>query len=112
VCSSDCIHPYRHNVGMDKDREAEFYWLQFADFVHLPHIIYFDDFKDLETKLGKVDLSKTHDLMVDEVERKKKELLLNLCKVSKMVTTGQIVPQDYSIAIEKLYGVSTLQVNK
>jgi len=106
------IHPYSPNIDMDKDREAEFYWLQFADFFHWPHIIYFDDFKDLETKLGKVDLSKTHDLMVDEVERKKKELLLNLCKVSKMVTTGQIVPQDYSIAIEKLYGVSTLQVNK
>ena len=77
---------------------------------HWPHIVYFDDFNDLEKKLGKVDLSKTHDLMVDEVERKKKELLLNLCKVSKTVTSGQIVPQDYSVAIKKLYGVSTLQV--
>jgi len=96
-------HPYSPNVGMDKDREAEFYWLQFADFFHWPHIVYFDDFKDLEKKLGKVNLSEIHNLMLDEVERKK-ELLLNLCKVSKKVTSGQIVPQDYSVAIKNFMG--------
>ena len=106
------IHPYSPNVNMDKDKEAEFYWLQFADFFHWPHIIYFDDFMDLEKKLGEVNLSKVHDLMVDEVERKKEELLLNLCKASKKVTPGQRVPQDYNVAIEQLYGVPALQVDK
>ena len=95
---------------MAKDPEAESYWLQFADFFYWPHVTYFDNFKDLERKLENANFSKIHDLMVDEVERRKKELLDNLCRASKKIQSRRVVPQDYSVAIQRLYGVSKLQV--
>ena len=103
-------HPYSPNVDMTEDPEAESYWLQFADFFYWPHVTYFDDFKDLERKLDNANFNKIHDLMVDEVERRKKELLDNLCRASKKVQSRRVVPQDYSVAIQQLYGVSKLQV--
>ena len=103
-------HPYSPNVDMAKDPEAESYWLQFADFFYWPHVTYFDNFKDLERKLENANFSKIHDLMVDEVERRKKELLDNLCRASKKIQSRRVVPQDYSVAIQRLYGVSKLQV--
>jgi len=103
-------HPYSPNVDMPQDAEAELYWLQFADFFQWPHITYFDNFQDLERKLLNADFNRIHNLMVEEVERKRKKLLLNLCKVSKKIQPGRIVPQDYKDAIQRLYGVSRLQV--
>ena len=103
-------HPYSPNVDMTEDKEAELYWLQFADFFDWPHITYFDDFKDLERRLGSVNFGNIHDLMISEVQHRKKELLLNLCKVSKKIRSGQTVPKDYSAALNVLYGVSKLQV--
>ena len=102
-------HPYSPNIVMAEDKEAELYWLQFADFFNWPHITYFDDFKDLERRLGSVNSGKIHDLMMNEVEYRKKELLLNLCKASKKIHSGRMVPKDYNIAINLLYGVSVLQ---
>ena len=102
-------HPYSPNVDMPVDVEAEFYWLQLADFFQWPHITYFDDFRDLERKLMDADFEQIHHLMVEEVERKKNKLLLNLCKSSKKIQSGRIVPQDYHSAIQILYGVSRLQ---
>ena len=104
------IHPYSPNVDIAEDPEAEMYWLQFADFFYWPHVTYFDDFKDLERKLENANLNKIHDLMTDEVERRKKELLVNLCKASKRIQSGRVVPQNYNTAIQHLYGVSKLQV--
>ena len=103
-------HPYSPNVNMTEDPEAESYWLQFADFFYWPHVTYFDDFKDLERKLEIANFSKIHDLMLDEVEHRKKELLDNLCRASKKIQSRRVVPQDYSVAIQQLYGVSKLQV--
>ena len=103
-------HPYSPNVDMAEDPEAELYWLQFADFFYWPHITHFDDFKDLERKLENVNLRKIHDLMVNEVKRRKKELMVNLCRASKNIESGRRVPQDYNLAIQQLYGVSKLQV--
>ena len=103
-------HPYSPNVDMTEDPEAESYWLQFADFFYWPHVTYFDDFKDLERKLENANFNKIHDLMVDEVERKKKEMLGNLCRASKKIQSRRVVPQDYNVAIQQLYGVLKLQV--
>ena len=101
------IHPYSPNA---MDKESEFYWLQLADFVQWPHITYFDDFKDLEQKLLTADFDKIHKMMVEETKRKKKELENNWCKVFKKIDKGRKVPQDYSMAVSELYGVSRLQV--
>ena len=102
------IHPYSPNA---MDKESEFYWLQLADFVQWPHITYFDDFKDLEQKLLTADFNKIHKLMVEENKRKKRELENNWCKVFNKIEKGRKVPQDYSMAIRELYGVSRLQVD-
>jgi len=48
--------------------------------------------------------------MINEVEHRKEELLLNLCKASKKIRSGQMVPKDYKAALNMLYGVSKLQV--
>ena len=103
-------HPYSPNIDMPQDSEAEFYWLQFADFFQWPHVTYFDDFQDLERKLLEADFDRIHSLMVEEVAMKRRKLLLNLCKASKKIQSGRIVPQDYKYAIQQLYGVSRLQV--
>jgi len=69
-------------------------------FFDWPHITYFDDFKDLERRLGSVNFGKIHDLMIIEVEHRKKELLLNLCKASRKIHSGQLVPKDYNAALQ------------
>ena len=102
------IHPYSPNV---MDKESEFYWLQLADFVQWPHITYFDDFKDLEETSLTADFNKIHKLMFEENKRKRRELENNWCKVFKKIEKGRKVPQDYSMAIRDLYGVSRLQVD-
>ena len=81
-------HPYSPNVDMPEDAEAEFYWLQLADFFQWPHITYFDDFQDLERKLIDANFEQIHYLMIEEVERKKNKLLLNLVKEDTIWTDG------------------------
>ena len=105
------LHPYSPNVEGSKDWEAEYYWLQFADFFFWPHITYYDDFKDLEKKLKQADFNKIHQLMVEEVERKKKSLLNTWCNVIKKVQTKRNVPNDYKKALRELYDTTRLQVN-
>ena len=104
-------HPYSPNVEAAVDPEAEYYWMQFADFFQWPHVVHFDDFKDLEHKLETADFDNIHKLMVDALEHRKEELLQNWCKVINSIKGGGKVPQDYQQAIQKLYGVSRLQVN-
>ena len=104
------IHPYSPNVDVPEDPEAEFYWLQLADFFYWPHITHFDDFKDLERKLESANFDRIHNLMVQENKCRREELLHNLCKVTKMIQPGRTVPQDYSSAIQQLYGAAELQV--
>ena len=102
------IHPYSPNT--DSDQEALYYWVQFADYYQWPHITYFDDSKDLERKLAGADFSKIHHLMLKEVERWKVKLLHNWNKATQRIETGRRTPQNYSQAIQQLYGVSRLQV--
>ena len=71
------------------------------DFFQWPHITYFDNFTDFH---------KTHNLMVEEVQRKNKALVNNWCKVFPVIEKGRNVPQDYDEALQELYGVSRLQV--
>ena len=104
------IHPYSPNVDVPEDPEAEFYWLQLADFFYWPHITHFDDFEDLEKKLESANFDRIHHLMVQENKQRREELLHNLCKVTKMIQPGRTVPQDYTAAIQQLYGASELQV--
>ena len=104
------IHPYSPNLQENVDKEAEYYWLQLADFSQWPHVTYFDDFKDLERKLEEADFDYIHELMIKENERRKKELVNNWCKVFNKIEKGRKVPQDYNKAIEELYGVTKLQV--
>ena len=104
------IHPYSPNVDVPEDPEAEFYWLQLADFFYWPHITHFDDFNDLERKLESANFDRIHNLMVQENKCRREELLHNLCKVTKMIQPGRTVPQDYSSGIQQLYGAAELQV--
>ena len=101
------IHPYSPNAV---DKESEYYWLQLADSFQWPHLIHFDDFKDLEEKLLTTDFDKIHKLMIEENKRKRKELERNWCKVFKKIEKGWSTPHDYKKAIKELYGVSRLQV--
>ena len=102
-------HPYSPNVEAKDDLEAEYYWMQFADFFQWPHVVHFDDFKDLERKLEAADFNKIHKLMVETLNQRKEELLRNWCKVINSIQEGRKVPQDYKQAIQALYGVSRLQ---
>ncbi len=104
-------HPYSLNVEVQDDPESEYYWLQFADFFQWPYITYFDDYRDLEEKLGKADFLKIHELMAAEVKRKRRQLLHTWCNSLKRVERGRVVPHDYKQALQKLYGVDRLQVN-
>lgn len=110
IAHPNSIHPYSPNLQENVDKEAEYYWLQLADFFQWPHLTYFDDFKDLEKKLEEADFEKIHKLMMKENERSKKELVNNWCKVFNKIDKGRKVPQDYSESIKELYGVSRLQV--
>ena len=103
------IHPYSPNADLEQDAEAEFYWLQLADFFQFPHIIYFDNVQDLERKLSTTDFDQVHKLMVEENERKKEALLNTWCKATKRIQTGRKVPTSYDTALKELYGVSQLQ---
>ena len=102
-------HPYSPNVEAKDDPESEYYWMQFADFFQWPHVVHFDDFKDLERKLEAADFNKIHELMVETLNERKEELLRNWCKVIKNIQGNRKVPQDYKQAIQELYGVSRLQ---
>ena len=104
------LHPYSPNVEAEVDPEAEYYWMQFADFFHWPHIVHFDDLEDLEAKLDKADFEALHNLMVKEMKRKEGELISNWCKVINKIDSGREVPQDYQKAIKVLYNVTSLQV--
>ena len=102
-------HPYSPNVEAKDDPESEYYWMQFADFFQWPHVVHFDDFKDLERKLEAADFNKIHELMVETLNERKEELLRNWCKVINSIQGNRKVPQDYKQAIQELYGVSRLQ---
>lgn len=104
------INPYSPNLQEHEDKEAEYYWLQYADFFQWPHLTYFDDFKDLERKLEEADFDKIHKLMMEENERFTNRLTNNWCKVFNKIEKGRKVPQDYDHAINELYGVTRLQV--
>ena len=103
------IHPYSPNLNAPDDTEAEMYWLQFSDFFRFPHITYFDDAADLQRKLEKADFDKIHQLMVQENEHRKKNLVDAWCRATKVMETAREVPKDYSKAIQELYGVNSLQ---
>ena len=105
------LHPYSPNVEAKDDPEAEYYWMQFADFFQWPHVVHFDDFKDLERKLEAADFNNIHKLMVGTLEQRKGELVRNWCKVINSIQGGRKVPKDYVQAIQKLYGVSRLQAS-
>lgn len=105
------VHPYSPNVEGDVDLEAECYWLQMSDFYHWPHITLFDNMADLEKKLESANFHKVHQLMKQEVERKKVAIEKTWCRALKAVPTGQKVPQDYDTAIRELYNLTQLQVN-
>ena len=106
--SPKSLHPYNPNIDGGED---EYYWLQFSDFYQWPHITYFDNMQDLEQKLEVADFQNIHKLMLEEVEKKKSAVVATWCKALKGVETGRKVPQDYNTAIQKLYGVSALQVS-
>ena len=101
-------HPYSPN---ELGGEAEYYWLQFGDFYQWPHITYFDDMHELESKLQEADFQSIHNLMMKEVKRKWSALSEAWCEALQGVDTGRKVPQDYHSAIQELYGVSKLQVH-
>ena len=103
-------HPYSPNLQASQDMEAEYYWLQFADFFVWPHITYFDDFEDLERKLDNANFTAIHSLMVKENRRREKVLRHNWCHVFSGIRTGRNVPRNYTQAIRDLYGVDRLQV--
>ena len=103
-------HPYSPNLQASQDMEAEYYWLQFADFFVWPHITYFDDFVDLERKLDHANFTAIHGLMVEENRRREKVLRHNWCHVFSGIRTGRNVPHNYAKAIKDLYGVDRLQV--
>ena len=103
-------HPYSPNLQASQDMEAEYYWLQFADFFVWPHITYFDDFEDLERKLDNANFTAIHGLMVEENRRREKVLRHNWCHVFSGIKTGRNVPHNYAKAIKDLYGVDRLQV--
>ena len=103
------LHPYSPNVEAEVDPEAEYYWMQFADFFHWPHIVHFDDLEDLEAKLDKADFEALHNLMVKEMKRKEGELISNWCKVINKIDSGREVPQDYQKAVKtSMFAVHTL----
>ena len=101
-------HPYSPNIEGGED---EYYWLQLSDFYQWPHITYFDDMQELERKLEGADFERIHNLMVKEVERKKDALVRTWCEALQGVETGRKVPQDYSSALQQIYGVSRLLVH-
>ena len=103
-------HPYSPNLWGSQHMEAEYYWMQFADFFEWPHITYFDDFEDLERKLELANFTVIHSLMVEENKRREQVLYQNWCHVLNKMQMGQKVPQDYAQAIKALYNVSRLQV--
>ena len=102
-------HPYSPNVEANVDAEAEAYWMQLSDFYVLPHVTYFDDYKDLGRKLEGADFNSIHLLMVEENKHRKEQLVENWCWASHRIETGRKVPQDYQKAISDLYGVNVLQ---
>ena len=104
-------HPYSPNLEAEDDNEAEYYWLQFADFYQWPHITYFDNVGDLKRKLKEANFNKIHKLMVIENEQRKKELLYNWCRATKIIQRGRKVPLNYSLAISELYNTTRLQVH-
>ncbi len=104
-------HPYSPNVESKDNSEDEYYWLQLADFLQWPFVTYFDDVSDLDLKLRKADFTKIHDLMTEEVEKRKEEMLSTWCRALSDVKTARKVPKDYSQALTQLYGVDRLQAS-
>ena len=103
-------HPYSPSLWGSEHMEAEYYWIQFADFFEWPHITYFDDFEDLERKLKVANFTMIHNLMVEENKRREQVLHQNWCHVFNNMHTGQKVPLNYAQAIKDLYNVSRLQM--
>lgn len=103
-------HPYSPSLWGSEHLEAEYYWIQFADFFEWPHITYFDDFEDLERKLKVANFTMIHNLMVEENKRREQVLHQNWCHVFNNMHTGQKVPLNYAQAIKDLYNVPRLQM--
>ena len=101
------LHPYSPNSN---DRDAEFYWLQMADYFYWPHITYFDSLTDLVNKIESANLTKIHESMLEESKKKFQSIVDVLCEVTNSIEDGRNVPQNYDLAIKTLYNMSTLQV--
>ena len=77
---------------------------------HSPlQITVFDDISDLEKKLESANFHKIHQLMVEEVERKRASLEQTWCRALKGVPTGRKVPQNYDHALHELFSTNSLQ---
>jgi hypothetical protein len=101
------LHPYSPNSN---DRDAEFYWLQMADYFYWPHITYFDNVSDLLNKIELANFTNIHMLMLQESEKKFQSLVNVLCEVTNNIEDVCNVPQKYDLAINILYNTSNLQV--
>ena len=67
---------------MTQDKEAELYWLQFADFFDWPFLQYFDSFQDLANKLNAAqDYQEIHRGMKISYETRQYETLQQWCDI-------------------------------
>jgi hypothetical protein len=85
--------------------------LKFADFYTWPHIATFTSWDDLIQQLDRTDFQAVHDAMevvnlkrLDTIQGQLEEIVDN-------IQLGRIVPQNYDMAIDSLWGVERLMVN-
>ena len=68
--------------------EAEFYWLQFADYYTWPHIILFDDANDFVQKFKSTNLTWVHERMMEENGKRRRSFEENLCHATERLDYG------------------------
>jgi hypothetical protein len=102
-----------HPFSPEDDDEASFtYWLQFADLYQWPHIQTFDSLPDLIAKLDKSDFDVIHTKMMEENERREARVSAQWKQIACNIPRGNLVPQDYNVAVhELLHGATSTQVN-
>ncbi len=101
-------HPYSPE---SRDPAAVQYWLKFADFYTWPHIATFTSWDDLIQQLDRTDFQAVHDAM-EVVNRKRLDTIQGqLEEIVDNIQLGRIVPQNYDMAIDSLWGVERLMVN-
>lgn len=89
-----------HKFSPNEEQHDSFdYWMKYADFYQWPHVIVFDSWEDLITKLNTLDLHKISAAMERFNYVKEADLLDQWCKVLRLKDKSASIPRSYETAL-------------